>query len=209
MLPMSGAEQTPAGLCLQEREARMDQLKQHLAKAQNRMKLQADKGQSDREFQVGEQVLLKLQPYVQQSVVHRPFPKLAFKFFEPYEVLERIGKAAYKLDLPVGSLIHPIVHVSQLKPFTPNYTPVFQDLTKLVDLSVHDLLPETILHRRLVKKGNQAIPQVMIKWRGLPVESATWEDLNMVKKRFPDAVAWGQATSAAGEGVTRVTEQEA
>jgi hypothetical protein len=79
----------------------------------------------------------------------------------------------------------------------------------LVDLSVHDLLPETILHRRLVKKGNQAIPQVMIKWRGLPVESATWEDLNMVKKRFPDAVAWGQATSAAGEGVTRVPEQEA
>jgi hypothetical protein len=126
MLPMSDAEKTPAGPCLQEREARMDQLKQHLAKAHNRMKLKADKGRSDREFQVGEQALLKLQPYVQHSVVHRPFPKLAFKFLGPYEVLERIGKDAYKLDLPAGSLIHQVVHVSQLKPFTPNYTLFFR-----------------------------------------------------------------------------------
>jgi hypothetical protein len=62
--------------------------------------------------------------------------------------------------------------------------------------------PLEVLDRRLVKKGNQSIPQVLIKWSNIPVESATWEDYYVVKTRFPDAVAWGQASSAARGGVT-------
>lgn len=69
-------------------------LKQHLATAQNRMKLLADRHRSDRQFFVGEQVLLKLQPYAQHSVANRPFPKLAFKFFGPFTVVEKIGATA-------------------------------------------------------------------------------------------------------------------
>jgi len=64
------------------------------------MKLQADKNRVDRHFAVGDQILLKLQPYTQSSVVNRPFPKFAYKFFGPYTILERIGTAAYKIDLP-------------------------------------------------------------------------------------------------------------
>jgi hypothetical protein len=52
-----------------------------------------------------------------QSVVSRPFLKLSFKSFHPYEVLKCIRAASYKLDLLDHSLIHPVFHVSQLKPF--------------------------------------------------------------------------------------------
>lgn len=45
-----------------EKEAHNTMLKQMLATAQNRMEIQADKKQTDRQFQVGESVLLKLQP---------------------------------------------------------------------------------------------------------------------------------------------------
>jgi hypothetical protein len=47
------------------RQQEMDtaSLKQHLVMANNRMNLQADKHRIHRQFQVGDQVLLKLQPY--------------------------------------------------------------------------------------------------------------------------------------------------
>jgi hypothetical protein len=64
------------------------------------MKHVADQKRSFREFQVGEQVLLKLQPYVQQSVVRRPYPKLSFKYFGPYTIMAKFGTVAYKLELP-------------------------------------------------------------------------------------------------------------
>jgi hypothetical protein len=127
---------------IQDREAHLANLQKHLAAAQNRMKLQADKHRTDRQFQVGELVLLKLQPYIQHSVVNRPFPKLSYKLFGPYRILEKMGAAAYKLDVPSGSLSHPVFHISQLKPFRPNSTLVFADITKLQDFSALDLKPE-------------------------------------------------------------------
>lgn len=188
----------------QERQLHLQTLKEHLAAAQNRMKLQADKKRTDLVFQVGEKVLLKLQPYAQTSVVNRPYPKLSFKYFGPYEVLHHVGKAAYHLALPEGSLIHPVFHVSQLKPFVADYTPVYKDLPQPVDLEASPLIPEAVLDRRLVKKGNSAIPQVLVKWSSLPDAFATWEDLYVLQKRFPACLAWGQASASAGGNVTTV-----
>jgi hypothetical protein len=197
-LPQSGVpEEGSVTDWLADRVAFSTHLKEQLARAQNRMKQMADRGRTAREFQVGEMVLLKLQPYAQKTVVNRPCPKLAFKFFGPFRVLAKIGAAAYKLDLPADAQVHPVFHVSQLKPYYPSYTPVFTSLPSLVDLSRTGIVPEEILDRRLVRKGNQAVPQVLIRWSGVPVESATWEDYYVLKKRFPDAIAWGQADSEA------------
>jgi len=142
---------------LQNRTDHIAMLKNQLAVAQNRMKLQADKNRVDRSFQVGEQVLLKLQPYAQQSLLNRHYPKLAYKYFGPFTVQERIGAVAYKLELPPDARIHNVFHVSQLKPFVPNCSPVYADITKLVDLSAGNTVPEAILDCRLVKKGSGAV----------------------------------------------------
>lgn len=90
-------------------------LQQHLLRAKQRMKHQADKHRSERVFQVNDMVFVRLQPYVQISVAHRVNQKLCFRYFGPYRVLAKIGAAAYKLDLPASSAIHPVFHVSQLK----------------------------------------------------------------------------------------------
>ena len=40
---------------------------------------------------------------------------------------------------------------------------------------------------------------MLVRWSTLSSESATWEDYEVIKKRFPDAPAWGPAGSQ-GEG---------
>jgi hypothetical protein len=181
------------------REIHIQSLKQHLARAQNKMKTQADKKRTQLDFAVGAQVLLKLQPYVQSLVANRPYPKLAFKYYGPYEVLQKIGKVAYRLKLPEGSLIHHVFHVSQLKQYTPDHTPIFSELPKVTDLSAATTEPERIIDHRLVKKGNVAIPQVKIKWTKLPEAAATWEDYNVVKTRFPTSLAGDKQVLRRGE----------
>lgn len=162
------------------------------------MKTQADKNSYDRQFQVGEQVLLKLQLYAQNSVISREFTKLAFKYFRPFSILERIGAVAYKLQLPADCVVHPAFHIPQLKPYTPNYSPVFKDLTPISDLSVGTPTPVAILDRRLVKKGSFANQQLLVQWLTLSKDCTTWEDYFVLRTRFPDTAIWGPFASQGG-----------
>ncbi|KAL5816484.1 hypothetical protein ACOSQ3_024862 [Xanthoceras sorbifolium] len=93
--------------------------------------------------------------------------------------------AAYRLLLPPGSQIHPVFHVSQLKPkigdrFSPNpqlpHTgPDGQILAQ----------PVAILDRKMVKKDNKAVVQYLIQWSASSPEDATWEDADMIRRSFP------------------------
>ena len=93
-------------------------------------------------------------------------------------------------------------HVSQLKPSVPDFTPVFDDVSVIPNLDTMDVFPELILDRRLVKKGSSAVTQVKIKWSGLPLQMATWEDYYVLKEKFPTAPAWGPAGTQGGGIVT-------
>jgi hypothetical protein len=158
---------------LEERKHFSDLLKEQMAWAQNKMKVDADTKRSTKQFQVGEQVLLKLQPYTQSSVVNRPCPKLALKYFGPYTILEMIGEAAYRLELPSTAQVHPVFHVSQLKKYTPDHTPVFAELPSVPQLDLAEFEPERVLDHRLTKKGNAIVAQVLIKWSSFPDAFAT------------------------------------
>jgi hypothetical protein len=138
---------------IQNRALHLQVLKTRLEQAQNMMKVFADRNQTDQQFSVGDSVLLRLQPYTQSLVANRPFPKLSYKFFGPYKILERIGPVAYRLHLPTDSVIHPVFHISQLKAFHQDYTPVYSTLPAVTDLEATTAVPERILERRLVKKG--------------------------------------------------------
>jgi hypothetical protein len=75
---------TPLRDWLQEKTVMQQLVQQHLARAQQRMKSQADKQRIERHFEVGDQVFLKIQPYVQSSLAPRANQKLAFRFFGPF-----------------------------------------------------------------------------------------------------------------------------
>lgn len=79
---------------LKEHKLMQQILKQHLSRARNIMKIQADKKPSYRTFTWGDSVFIKLQPYVQTSVERRANHKLAFKYFGPFRVLQMINLVA-------------------------------------------------------------------------------------------------------------------
>lgn len=110
---------------LLERDQLLSDLKDSLLAAQHRMEQQANKKRRDLEFEAGDLVWLQLQPYRQSTVAQRCSEKRAKCFFGPYKILERIGVVEYRVELPNGSRIHPIFHVSQLKPYVgSSATPV-------------------------------------------------------------------------------------
>jgi hypothetical protein len=181
-----------------ERQAYSELLKQRLSSAQNRMKLQTGKNRTGMEFQVGELVLMKLQPYVQTTVVSSPCPKLALKYFGPFKILQKIGSVAYKLELPSSSQIHPVFHVSQLNAFTPSVL-VYSDLSQRVDLSGVDVKLVKIVDKRLVRRGSHLVVQVKVVWSHFPEEVTTWEDYDVLKSRVADDFDWDNQTPGRGK----------
>lgn len=177
-------------------------IRSHLIQAQTRMKFQEDKHRSERSFAVGDWAYLKLQPFVQQSVVTRANRKLSFRFYGPFQVIARMGEVAYKLALPVTSLIHPVVHVSQLKKALAPSEQAQSALPVLRPIIDDQPQPVRIVERRFIRKGAKMVEQVCVQWSGADPAVLTWENPHELRHRFPSAQAWRQASFQGGQNVT-------
>ena len=128
---------------------------------------------------------LRLQPYKQQSVAYRASHKLSPRFFGPFKIIQRVGPAAYRLDLLVSSCIHPIFHVSCLKAkLGHNFVPL-PSLPSVTSQGV--LAPElvAILQTRTLQLRRRTITQLLVQWQGCSPDDATWEDFLTFQQQFP------------------------
>ena len=85
---------------LSQRKAVFELLRRKLLKAQDRMKTSVDRHRREQEFMVGDWVMVKLRPRRQTSVTGTAYSKLEKRYYGPFRVVERMGKVAYKLQLP-------------------------------------------------------------------------------------------------------------
>ncbi|CAA0819405.1 Unknown protein [Striga hermonthica] len=94
-------------------------------------------------------------------------------------MIKKIGNVAYRVDLPPSLKIHPVFHVSMLKPYKRDVKDPSRGLTsrappitnKSFDKEVEAVLTSDIVRRR----GVPLKTRYLIKWKGLPDSETSWE----------------------------------
>ena len=142
------------------------------------------------EFRVGDMVLLKVSPW--KGVIRfRKRGKLGPRFIGPFRVLARVGRVAYRLDLPVElSQIHNTFHVSQLRKCLVDESAVVPLEDIQVDSSLNYIeRPVAILDRKTKTLRNKAIQLVKVQWQHRKGSEWTWEAEEEMREHYPELFA--------------------
>jgi hypothetical protein len=160
-----------------------------LLAAQQRQKAYYDSKRRMLAFKPGQKVLLSTEHIRLKSPGTQ---KLLPRFIGPFAVVQRVGENAYKLQLPANLRMHPVFHVSLLKPYKsegayqPPAEPLYFD-----DEGQPWFEVESVLQHRELKRGKRSVTQYLIKWKGYGHEHNTWEpERNLTASALNDY--WGQ-----------------
>ncbi|GJX26978.1 putative reverse transcriptase domain-containing protein [Tanacetum coccineum] len=171
---------------VQETTKKISQIKDRLKAARNRQKSYADKKRKPLEFSVGDYVLLKVWPW--KGVVRfGKKGKLAPRFVRPFEIIEKVGPAAYRLDLPEElNGVHDTFHVSNLKKCLADPTlKVLLDEIR-VDAKLNFVEePVKFLEREFKKLKRSRIAIVKVRWNSKRGPEFTWEREYQMKLKYP------------------------
>ncbi|GJZ65795.1 putative reverse transcriptase domain-containing protein [Tanacetum coccineum] len=171
---------------VQETTEKISQIKDRLKAARDRQKSYADKRKKPLEFSVGDYVLLKVSPW--KGVVRfGKKGKLAPRFVGPFEIIEKEGLVAYRLDLPEELIgVHDTFHLSNLKKCLAD--PTLQ--VPLDEIRVDAKLnfveePVEILEIEFKKLKCSRIAIVKVRWNSKRIPEFTWEHEDQMKLKYP------------------------
>ncbi|KAJ9541386.1 hypothetical protein OSB04_027892 [Centaurea solstitialis] len=165
----------------------IQRIRERLRTAQSRQKSYAVKRRSDLEFQVGDRVLLKVSPW--KGVIRfRKRGKLGPRYIGPFTILARVGKVAYRLELPaILGQIHSTFHVSQLRKCLADETAHIP----LDDIQVDESLnyverPVAVLDRKVRRLRSKEIGIVKVQWQHRKGSEWTWEPEAEMREHYPE-----------------------
>jgi hypothetical protein len=179
---------------LVDRDEFLLKIRERLEQAQMYHKLYYDKKHRDVEFQEGDWVWLKLLHRPVDSLDIKGKGKLGPRFDGPFKIIEKLGDAAYKLQLPGGEKIHDAFHVGILKKFCGELP---SELDNFPVIWHGRAFPETdaVLKSRL----SRGIHELLAAWKGQAAANTTWMDLEEFRRLYPTfqlkdelLVQWGE-----------------
>ena len=153
-------------------QADFDRAQRQLTRARDQMIQQEDPNRREVEYKVGDQVLLST-----KHIRFRNCPqKLQRRFVGPFAIVKKISRAAYELRLPDSWSMHPVFHISLLKPWRES------EWSSPVDLQPDDIEPaakptyevERLLRWRRVQVGRKKTREFLVTWHGYLLEEAMW-----------------------------------
>jgi hypothetical protein len=161
-------------------------IRQRIQTAQSRQKSYADKRSQPLTFEVGDHVFLKIRP--KKGVIRfGKKGKLSPRYIGPFDVVEKIGKVAYRLALPPQlDKVHDVFHVSMLHKYLalPTHVLNWEDLTIEEDVTYEEE-PIEIQDRSEKKIRNKTIKLVRVLWKNRGARETTWEREETMKMKYP------------------------
>ena len=171
---------------IKEAEEGVAVVRENLKIAQSRQKSYADKRRKDIEFEVGDFVYLKASP-LRNTIRFHLKGKLAPRYVGPYAIIERIGKLAYKVQLPRELAgVHPVFHVSQLRRCLrvpdEQIPAAAVDIQENLEYREH---PIRILDTATKDTRSKTIPMCKVQWSNHTEREATWEKESELRLHYP------------------------
>jgi hypothetical protein len=170
---------------IKEAERHVQIIRENLRVAQSRQKSYADGKRRDVSFQEGDYVYLKVSPI---RGLHRfkVKGKLSPRYIGPFQILQRVGEVAYRLELPEQfSDVHDVFHISQLglKPHDKEPLPM-DGLDVKEDLTITEL-PIRILDKLTRVTRNRTFTMCKVQWSNHAEDETTWEREEELKAEYP------------------------
>jgi hypothetical protein len=175
-----------------------DEAKAALKRAQEEMKLYADRKRSDApEYKEGDKVWLE----TKNLKIDRPSKKLTEKRIGPYQITKIISTNAVKLKLPSHFRIHPVFNVSSLRPFIDTIPGQKKIIPPPVDFEEgEEFEVEKIVNSR-IKRGHL---QYLVKWKGFTEDHDEWIDAKTNALHLKDLISefYSKFPNAEGKRLT-------
>ena len=178
---------------VQQTTQRVAEIRQHMLTAQSRQKSYADVRRRDLEFQVGDEVLLKVSP--SKGVVRFGTKgKLSPRYIGPFPIVARVGKLAYRLELPESLIgVHDVFHVSMLRKYLrdPEHHITLEPVTIEQDLTFESR-PVKILEESERVLRRRTLKYVKVLWTNQTEREATWELESQMREKYPELFTSGE-----------------